>query len=539
MVSKTPACDCSAAFKEHYLKPFADAHAETFLHLGIDMTTEATTMQELLDLAYSPENVVPAQSDECSMCFKAPLAQHCRHMVPFSFASTVWCFLKRAGINGEGTNRRHGEVQPSISLGGMAWNLKAVSVHLSAGIPFKACPHYVTFSRDQCGFAVFDDGKVWWCPHQAVPQIVHSCATLLAYEVAPLSEECCVQEHIQMLIVQHLIGAGSLDWSGQRVPHAARGSQSSGKVSPKYGYMSLRGWACCNSVCYFCLGQKLQLLRGEGEAASDTFEEQRPAMRGDGVALNTQGPPCHLDSTPMPKAIPGAGTEDEDDPDDDTGFPGTHLPAIDDHIQRFASDVQGLVNKFVGTGESFSVCLSYLRSLPASAPFVQALGPRKLSEQLARGLQSVGEMRMPVLNAVKLTLPHWLCHDYRLCVLSEAAARSTSFPAQFFLDSIVASGMSLVHKDAHVVTSGYTSKARPWFFGVADPGTGKSHSIDPCLGMVEEVFAECTEERVGQPELNFHVVRTRSYTGFEDGVRATGGYGLMLTGDGSCWLAKA
>ena len=98
--------------------------------------------------------------------------------------------------------------------------------------------------------------------------------------------------------------------------------------------------------------------------------------------------------------------------------------------------------------------------------------------------------------------------------------------------------MSLVHKDAHVVTSGYTSKARPWFFGVADPGTGKSHSVDPCLAMVEEVCAECTE-RVGQPELNYHVVRTRTYAGFEDVVRATGGYGLIFTGEGSCWLAKA
>ena len=258
----------------------------------------------------------------------------------------------RACINGEGKNRRHVEVQPSMSLGGMAWNLKAVSVHQSAGIR-KACPHHVTFSSDQCGFSVFDDGKVSWYPHQAVPQIVHSCATLLAYEVAPLSEQCCVQEHIQMLIVQHLIGVGSLDWGGQRVPHAARGSQSSERVSPKYGYMSLRGWACCNSVCYPYLVQKLQLLRGEREAASDTFEEQKPAMRGDGVALNTQGPPCHLDSTPMPRAIPAGGMPD-------AGFPGTHLleeneylPAIDDHIQRFDSDVQGLLNKFVGSGESF------------------------------------------------------------------------------------------------------------------------------------------------------------------------------------------
>ena len=83
-----------------------------------------------------------------------------------------------------------------------------------------------------------------------------------------------------------------------------------------------------------------------------------------------------------------------------------------------------------------------------------------------------------------------LCHDYRLCVLCEAMSYASSLPAIFYLDSLRCAAASLLHKDVHVTSSGYESRMRPWFCGVGDPGTGKSHAADPHLAIVEEVCQE-------------------------------------------------
>ena len=68
-------------------------------------------------------------------------------------------------------------------------------------------------------------------------------------------------------------------------------------------------------------------------------------------------------------------------------------------------------------------------------------------------------------------------------------------------------------------------------WAVADPGTGKSHAADPHLDLIKQVCAEQPEYSVGTPP-HFHVVTTRTYAALEDTLKETGGYGLVLAGEG-------
>ena len=97
--------------------------------------------------------------------------------------------------------------------------------------------------------------------------------------------------------------------------------------------------------------------------------------------------------------------------------------------------------------------------------------------------------------------------------------------------------MSVIHKDVHVVSSGYESRMRPWICGVGDPGTGKSHAADPHVSMVEEVCAEEETYAAGVKDDYFHLVHTRTYAAFEDKLAQTGGYGLVMTGEGHTLLS--
>ena len=81
-------------------------------------------------------------------------------------------------------------------------------------------------------------------------------------------------------------------------------------------------------------------------------------------------------------------------------------------------------------------------------------------------------------DALKFTLPFWEVHDYRLAVMCEAMSRVSGIPAIFYFDSVRACGMSLLHEKTHEVAAGFLSKVRPWYFGVGDPDTGKSHAVN-------------------------------------------------------------
>ena len=133
-------------------------------------------------------------------------------------------------------------------------------------------------------------------------------------------------------------------------------------------------------------------------------------------------------------------------------------------------------------------------------------------------------------------MPFWLCYEYRACVFCEAVSRITGIPAILYLDSFRCSIVSPVHKEVCVDAGGFASMMRPWFSGVGDPGAGKSHAADPCVSLVEEVCSERSSYAVGNKEDGFHVVRSRTYAAFEDKMRDTSGYSLLLTGEGSQYL---
>ena len=116
-----------------------------------------------------------------------------------------------------------------------------------------------------------------------------------------------------------------------------------------------------------------------------------------------------------------------------------------------------------------------------------------------------------------------------MCVLCEAVSRSTAIAAVFYLDAFRAAGMSLIHHGVHAMSSGCTSKNRPWFCGVGDPGTGKSHAAEPHGDMVREVCEAHSFHAPGTSADSAHLIMTRTYAGFESNMHKTDGYGLKLS----------
>ena len=93
--------------------------------------------------------------------------------------------------------------------------------------------------------------------------------------------------------------------------------------------------------------------------------------------------------------------------------------------------------------------------------------------------------------------------------------------------------MSLLHKEIGVDAGNYVSMMRPWFCGVGDPRTGKSHAEDPFINIVQEMCSEWASYCIGSAEDGFHLVRSRTYAAFEDKLRDTQGY---MSGEGSQYL---
>ena len=123
-------------------------------------------------------------------------------------------------------------------------------------------------------------------------------------------------------------------------------------------------------------------------------------------------------------------------------------------------------------------------------------------------------------------------------MLVEAVGRSWGLPPVFYLDSFRSAMFSLMHKEACVSTSGFRAKHRPWTCGVGDTGTGKSHPTDQTSDLTQEVCAE-EADSVGTADDHFHVLLTRTYAALEDKMKDTGGYALLLCGEGSQQLCKS
>ena len=150
---------------------------------------------------------------------------------------------------------------------------------------------------------------------------------------------------------------------------------------------------------------------------------------------------------------------------------------------------------------------AYLATLPAMAEETAGMGPRELLQRFRCIIEDLKAAHMVGIDAMHLTTPYYLCHDYRLCVLCEAVARSTGIPAVFYMDSLRCSAMSLLNKEAVIYAGGYASKARPWYCGIADPGTGKSHAADPHIDIVVDACKALPGYAIGEPDDAFHVLR--------------------------------
>eukprot|EP00973_Karenia_brevis_P037358 5149486-Karenia_brevis.AAC.1 len=253
--------------------------------------------------------------------------------------------------------------------------------------------------------------------------------------------------------------------------------------------------------------------------------------------------PLRKNCEPKDDMPPVGELEDEDAPPPDVGFPGECflqmpdllLPESIDGLARFNHDVETLLSVFCKK-QSLSECCANLKELPQMHPEVARLGPRALLIRIRKVIEAVRDSSTTGQDAIHMTMPWWLCHDYRLCVLCEAVSRSTAIPSIFYMDSFRCAALSLLHKEVHVVSSGYISKNRPWFCAVGDPGTGKSHAAEPHADIVQEVCAENSFYAPGNVDDQSHIVMSRTYAAFEDKIRMTMGYGLKLSGEGAEYL---
>ena len=194
-----------------------------------------------------------------------------------------------------------------------------------------------------------------------------------------------------------------------------------------------------------------------------------------------------------------------------------------DSMLDFAMHVQNLLDIFAA-GENIDDCFQFLAKLPTMSAGTSRLGPRASLQRLENGLKSVRDSAMSSAEAVCTTIPYWECHSYPVCVLCEALSRCWGIPAVFYLGNFRAAFMSLMHKEAHVRTSGYKAKHRPWSCNVGDAGTGKSHPADQFADLVDEACKLENSFAIGHADDNFHVLKTRTYAALEDKMRDTNGY---------------
>ena len=228
--------------------------------------------------------------------------------------------------------------------------------------------------------------------------------------------------------------------------------------------------------------------------------------------------------TPSPRPVhqlPAYLNRDEDLPDD-TGFvneyphqENEYLSLEADSMITFQGHVTYLLTLF-GETASYERCSNYVSDLPSTCPHVLRLGPRATLAQLKRSLQCIRDSHITGTDSLNLVLPFWLCHDYRLSVLTEAASRCTGIPTLFYIDSFRCCAMGLIHKNASVYSQGYDGSNRPWAWGVGDPSTSKSHAADPLNKFAVEVCKENSEHAVAMNTGQYHILKTRTYAALQD-----------------------
>ena len=388
----------------------------------------------------------------------------------------------------------------ALYLSGHCYKLLAAIQHIGTT---PRSGHYVTWVRVSGGAVIYDDGIMQSCENEELPDEILSNGVLFVYILQPVSRSA-------LPILASSSGVGI--WLNETDRAAFNGFARSE-------------------------------LFGTSELVPAAAPERSPAPA---ISLDANGNASIQPAEQISDASDDSGEEkDEDAPDSDGDHvgeadleDGIYLSATDDSLATFDSHVDGLLNIFVKR-ESFEDCCEYLIKLPNVAPAVARLGPRSLLAKFQKVLAQVRNCDTNSADAIRFTVPYWECHNYRFCVLVAAVGRCWGLPPVFYLDCFRAAMFSLMHKEAHVATSGFRVKHRPWTCGVGDTGTGKSHPTGQICDVVEEVCVAEPNYAVGTSDDNFHVLATRTYSALEDKMRDTKGYALLLCGEGSQQLAKS
>ena len=454
--------------------------------LPLSKSSCPTSVQKLIHEQFADEaEESTSQGDRCASCGGQPTVIHRSHFKDVSQLQTLYIHLKRVDAEGR-KSRREVLVNTYVILPGKAFRLVGIATHLGDD----ANGHYMTWIRARHEYNIYDDGKTYLFRDKVLPQLVKHTAVAAIFE--PTSFAMTVFEN-------------SSSWQQMLCQlEVARMAQTCTALRSVPQFMA---WG----VPYVPLdNQEVAANEGNIDGAHAGPEE-------DGTETDE---------------------DNEDDPGVDKGFAGEvalddgkYLPEATCPLQQFNEDVQTLLEVFAEKGTEKDCC-QFLSSLSDEHGDLHRLGPRALIVRFSKMLQCIVNSRTTVDEAVKMYVPFWMCHGYRMCVLCEAVSRASALPAPFFLDALRNAAVSVIHKEVHVTCMGYECRARPWTFGVGDPATGKSHAVDPHMSMVEAACNMDSSYAPGTADDHFHLVHSRTYAALESKITKTGGYGLKLSGEG-------
>ena len=206
-----------------------------------------------------------------------------------------------------------------------------------------------------------------------------------------------------------------------------------------------------------------------------------------------------------------------------------------DWSAEFEADVTTLLGLYRDGGDVWQ----WLARLPAFGAVVTAAS---FEESVARfsatthlhNLQPLGSK-----DAAQTELPLFRTTSYRVAVLMEAWARTTGIPTAFYIDSFWALLGSLLHKDIGVALAGFTTRARYWCAGTAEPGSGKSPALDPMRDAMLEAMASAKSFCAGEVHDGFHTQLAGTHAAAVDRLRTTNGYLLLASGEGGPLLCPS
>ncbi len=204
------------------------------------------------------------------------------------------------------------------------------------------------------------------------------------------------------------------------------------------------------------------------------------------------------------------------------------LRDADDDARQFGDRVCQLLDAYVA-GED---CWPVLASFPMYCPSVTRGGSTEVLRRFASSLQLLGGPTCYQAHAaVETSVPLWRTLPYPLAVLFAALSKATSFPLPFYCDSFLGLASSIFHKSLEVRVAGHAARARFWSVGTAEPGSGKSPSLDPLRALLFEVLAEHEDMAPGARDDRFHMQQGTTHAAALDRLRATDGYLLVASAE--------